>query len=169
MTAINSSHRVHQVAGDALLHPFALAAVVALLLNDHVLKPAAPSWWTGKLSDVAALVVLALVIQAIAEVLGAAVNRRVLGASLVAAGLALVAIKLLPIAGALYQWGLGVAQWMPAAAAAALEGFPAPAVVPAALTRDPTDLLALPILMVTWLVFRDRSAHGRLGFAPERK
>ncbi len=159
MTAISSTHRVHQVhpvAGDALLHPFALVALVALLLNDHVLKPSVPGWWTGKLSDVAALVVLALVVQAVAEVLGAPVNQRVLAASLIASGLALVAIKLLPLAGTFYRWGLGAAQWVPAAGGAILDGVPAPAVVPAALTRDPTDLMTLPILLVTWLVFRER-------------
>ena len=39
-------------------HPVTVAAVVVLLVNDHVLKAAYPGWVTGKLSDVAGLVVL---------------------------------------------------------------------------------------------------------------
>jgi hypothetical protein len=39
----------------ALKHPFTLVAVGLLLLNDHVLKAAVPSWFTGKLSDFAGL------------------------------------------------------------------------------------------------------------------
>ncbi len=49
-----------------LVHPVTIAALVLLLVNDHVLKAAAPGLLTGKLSDVAGLVmtppVLALVL-----------------------------------------------------------------------------------------------------------
>ena len=38
-------------AGDGLLHPIALLAVALLLVNDHLLKAAAPGPLTGKLSD----------------------------------------------------------------------------------------------------------------------
>ncbi|MBN1584730.1 MAG: hypothetical protein JXA89_28750 [Anaerolineae bacterium] len=38
-----------------LTDPPAIAAIGLLLLNDHVLKAAVPSWWTGKLSDLAGL------------------------------------------------------------------------------------------------------------------
>ncbi len=34
-----------------LAHPFSLAAVVLLLVNDHLLRRLSPSWWTGKLGD----------------------------------------------------------------------------------------------------------------------
>jgi hypothetical protein len=154
--------------GDGLLHPFAAASVALLLVNDHVLKSTVPSWWTGKLSDVAALIVLGLVIQAAAELLGAPIGRRVLGWSLVTSGVALVAIKLVPVAGELYRWSLGAAQWIPAAIGAALGGHPAPGVVPVALTRDPTDLLALPVLFVAWFLFRDRHAPIGAGGACRR-
>jgi hypothetical protein len=39
-----------------LSHPLTVLALVTLVLNDHVLKAAFPGWWTGKLSDVAGLV-----------------------------------------------------------------------------------------------------------------
>ena len=53
--------------GSALLHPLVLGAVALLLLNDHVFKARWPSWWTGKLSDVAGLVMFPLVLQALWE------------------------------------------------------------------------------------------------------
>jgi quinol monooxygenase YgiN len=39
--------------------PF-IASVATLLLNDHVLKARFPGWWTGKLSDVAGVAMVAL-------------------------------------------------------------------------------------------------------------
>ena len=41
----------------ALAHPGSVLALVVLVLNDHVLKQAWPGLVTGKLSDVAGLVV----------------------------------------------------------------------------------------------------------------
>ena len=34
-----------------------LAAAALIVFNDFILRPAAPSWWSGKLSDFGALVV----------------------------------------------------------------------------------------------------------------
>jgi hypothetical protein len=152
-----SSSRV-AVPGDALLHPIAVAALGLLLVNDHVLKSTFPSWWTGKLSDVAALVVLALVVQTVAEMLGAGIGRRTLAAALVVSGSILGAIKLVPAAGNFYEWGMGAAQWVPSAVAALIGGSTMPTLVPVALTRDATDIAAIPILCAVWLVFRDRGA-----------
>ncbi len=39
-----------------LIHPVTVAATALLILNDQVLKAAYPGWLTGKLSDVAGLV-----------------------------------------------------------------------------------------------------------------
>lgn len=39
----------------ALIHPVSLAAIATLVINDHFLKYVAPSWLTGKLSDLAGL------------------------------------------------------------------------------------------------------------------
>ena len=69
--------------GDALLHPLAAAAVATLLVNDHVLKPMFATWWTGKLSDAAALVVVALVVQAVGELIGMPRGRPMLLASMI--------------------------------------------------------------------------------------
>ena len=49
----------------ALAHPGSVLALVVLVLNDHVLKQAWPGWVTGKLSDVAGLVVAPLLLAAL--------------------------------------------------------------------------------------------------------
>jgi hypothetical protein len=36
-----------------LTHPFSLAAMALLLLNDHIFRVFWPSWFTGKLGDFA--------------------------------------------------------------------------------------------------------------------
>ncbi len=48
-----------------LLHPVFLASLLLLLLNDHWWKYDYPSWFTGKLSDVAGLVVLPVFLRAL--------------------------------------------------------------------------------------------------------
>lgn len=57
-----------------LLHPAFVAAVAVLLVNDHVLKAAALGLVTGKLSDIAGLVVLPVLVCAL---LGVASRRAV--------------------------------------------------------------------------------------------
>jgi len=47
-------------ASAALLTPLVLASLGLWALNDHVLKEAFSSWWTGKLSDVTSLIVFPL-------------------------------------------------------------------------------------------------------------
>ena len=54
----------------ALAHPLAVGSLVLLALNDHVLKQAWPGWVTGKLSDLAGLVVAPLVLAVALAVTG---------------------------------------------------------------------------------------------------
>src|SRR6187455_2308043 len=60
------SRTTFSTALNLLLHPFSLAAVGLLLVNDWVLRTFWPSWWTGKVGDAAWLFfvpyVLALVL-----------------------------------------------------------------------------------------------------------
>jgi hypothetical protein len=58
---VHTVHHREALAGRWrwLGHPAFGAAVVVLALNDHVLKSRYPAWWTGKLSDVAGLAVVA--------------------------------------------------------------------------------------------------------------
>lgn len=96
-------------------HPVVLGAIVVLALNDHVLKARFPGWWTGKLSDVAGVAIVATVTWVV-------VGRRFEAIGVTAA--AFTALKVVP----------GVAE----AAAPVLGGV---------TRRDPTDLLALAVLV----------------------
>ena len=144
--------------GAVLVHPVALLALGALLLNDWVLKPSAGfrdlgagagGCLTGKLSDAAGLVVGPLVVAAILGTAmtwlsGAAASKRrcytIAALAIVVIVVPFVACKLSPAAAAL------------CARALSLFGRPAH-VVP-----DPSDLLMLPFAAVTWWVMSRRQA-----------
>lgn len=125
------------VPARALLHPLWLASLAVLVLNDHVLKGASvlPEALTGKLSDFAGLVVAPVLL---AVVLGVR-RRRGWVASHVAVGVGFTAIQL--SASAAQQWS----------AAMAAVGFPWH------ITRDVTDLVALPALALSLVVL-----HGAM-------
>jgi hypothetical protein len=114
----------------ALGTPGWLAALAVLALNDHVLKGAGllPGVVTGKLSDFAGL----LVAPALLATLAGVRSPRAWAACHVAVGLVFAAIQL--SAGAASGWS----------ALMSTVGFPW------RITRDPTDLVALPVLAVSW-------------------
>lgn len=57
---MTQNHAAARVWGEPLLHPFCLLSMAVWWLNDHVGKVYAPSVLTGKVSDVACLVVFPL-------------------------------------------------------------------------------------------------------------
>ncbi|KQR11050.1 hypothetical protein [Cellulomonas sp. Leaf334] len=133
-----------------LTHWSTCAALVLLVVNDHVLKAAYGTWWTGKVSDVAWLLVapplLATALGGAAHVAGVrrATARACALAGLVLAGAAFVVVKS-SVAGA-------------EAASSVLSALAGPSVVLA----DATDLLVLPALAVAWAVARGtRTSRGR--------
>lgn len=110
------------VRSSPLVHPLPVAAAIVLLINDHLLKPAA--WPTpavaGKLSDLAGLFLL--------PVLATALTRRSwAGLWVIATAVGFALLKLSPgFNGAVEQvWGRN--------------------------TLDPTDLACLPVLAFSWL------------------
>lgn len=117
-----------------LLHPAWLASLALLALNDHVLKGSGvlPGAVTGKLSDFAGLFVAPILLALVARVRTVAS----LAVAHVAVGLVFCAIQLsAPLADA---WS----------ALMGLVGFPW------VITRDPTDLVALPALVASFVVLR---------------
>ncbi len=128
----------------AVVHPLWWAAVGVLLLNDHVLKGAGvlPGWLTGKLSDVVGLIVLP---PLLALLFGAdRPGRRML--AMVVSGAALAGVNLWPAAArglevAMGALGLSARVWV-----------------------DPTDLLALPALLLAWPLCRPLE-QARAGLA----
>lgn len=108
-------------------HPLALVATLVLLLNDHLLKGLWPGLLTGKLSDVAWLIVAPVLVAAVLVRLrmptGLASRLALLGV-----GLAFVLLQLWPPLGD---------TWV--------------AIIGGQHTPDPTDLLTLPALaLVPW-------------------
>jgi hypothetical protein len=136
------------IATRALLGPMALLAIALLVVNDHVLKARAPGLVTGKLSDVAGLIFFPLLLAALAEQVGLRRGRRAVIAAAIATGIVFAAIKLWEPAGDAYRVGLAALQWPFRVIAAAVTDTALPALGRAQLTQDPTDLLALPALIV---------------------
>lgn len=130
--------------GDLLLHPAAVGAVLVLVVNDHYLKGAHGSTVTGKLSDVAGVFFLPLLLLTLVEGL-LLVARRPEWASgagrtawaVAVTGLGFAAVKVVPVVGDGYEVAVGL-----------LRGAGPPIVV----VRDASDLLVLPVLLTTWLV-----------------
>jgi hypothetical protein len=128
-----------KTARAALAHPFALIAAAALLLNALVWQPLWPSWWTGKIGDVAWLVIVPLL--AAVPLSAARPLRRVSPRSFAAVVCSFVAL------------GFALAKAVPVVNAAVLS-LGASLGVALKLRLDPTDLLALPAVLVAWRVWQ---------------
>ncbi len=128
----------------ALVHPMWWLALGVMALNDHVLKTAGllPGVLTGKLSDFAGL----LVAPALMAALVRARTPRAVLACHAAVGAVFAGIQL--SAGFAGVWS----------ALMGLVGFPW------AIVCDPTDLLALPMLWVSWRVLLP-AMHADASFA----
>jgi hypothetical protein len=123
------------IAAKPLLHPIALGSIAVLLVNDHYLKLHHPSWLTGKLSDAAGLVFFPLLLATLLRV-------RVTWAA-AATAFVFALVKTVPVATDAYRHALGVCQL-----AIGGDGSPVDAVT------DPTDLLALPVILLAVAVAR---------------
>ncbi len=125
-----------QISLRALAHPASLASIGLLILNDHFLKPAYPSAFTGKLSDFAGLFFFPFLLAALlafpASYLRLAprqVARLAFGVTFVWFG----AIKTFPFAN---DWTENVLGF--------LLGYPT------LIVLDPTDMIALVMLWPAW-------------------
>ncbi|MDM7854529.1 hypothetical protein [Cellulomonas alba] len=152
------------VRGDLLLHPVALVSLAVLLVNDHLLKQAAPGWVTGKLSDVAGLAFFPFLLLAVREVVTARPPTR-RAAAVVAAvtGAAFAAIKLSTPARSLYAGVMGVLRFP---ADALVGGAQSPLAV--AVQPDATDVVAVVACFVAVLAIAARrpGLPGGLELAP---
>lgn len=139
-----------------LLHPVSLAAIALLVVNDHVLKAAWPGLVTGKLSDVAGMIFFPLLLAAVAQQVRPGLPlRRTVHVSAVLTALVFAAIKVWPLAGDAYRVGLAGLQWPFRALWALVHGHGLPSLAPVMLTRDATDLVAIPaVLIAVWLAHR---------------
>lgn len=131
---------------SGLLHPVALAALVLLVANDHVLKARYPGWLTGKLSDVAGMIVFPLVLAVLVRIVHRRADpERVLAWSIAATMIGFALVKVWPVATHACAWAMGT-----------LQNPLHPRAVD--LVCDPTDLLAVPFALIAWwLPSRSRS------------
>jgi hypothetical protein len=162
------------LAGDGVLDPVAVVALVVLWANDHLGKAAAAgtAWapLTGKLSDVAGLVLLPVLVVAAGEVWAdrrRRASRLPWGGpdprlALVAAVLVMVtfaAMKTTTWAGQAYALTLGALQWPAHAVLALVRGEAGlPPWRPVQHVVDPSDLVALP---GAWYVVRQARCRAR--------
>jgi hypothetical protein len=150
------------IPADAFLHPLALAALVLLILNDHVLKDLAPGPLTGKLSDLVGLVVLPLLVLGAWELAMATLGRwhgptrTALIVAIALAGGAFTAIKMSADGAETYRVAMGLARWPIDALMAAAGGAQPPEAGRVRFVQDPSDLICLPALFVAWRVGRSR-------------
>jgi hypothetical protein len=135
--------------GDLLVRPVAVVALMTLIVNDHIIKHHSPGLLSGKLSDIAGLVFLPLLIISVYEVAGAAVRRpwrlgeRGVVAVAVFVAIGFAAAKLSTAVAATYGDMLGWLRWP-------LIGHWSPV----AIFRDPTDVLCTPAAIVAWIESR---------------
>ncbi|MBD3927027.1 hypothetical protein IEZ26_20570 [Nocardioides cavernae] len=127
----------------ALAHPGSVLALVVLVLNDHVLKQAWPGWVTGKLSDVAGLVVAPLLLGALLTLLRVP---RAVPAALAATGVGFVFCKTSAVGAA--------------ATSAVWSLFGTPTIIRA----DVTDLVALPAICAAWAIHRRTARSDGAGW-----
>lgn len=137
--------RLVRQSANALAHPVALIAAALLTFNATIAQRLWPSWWTGKLGDVAWLVVTPL-LGALAA--GLLLPRRVSERLGVALGLAVPGLAFALVKG----WPFANA-W----AVAALRGLG----FEPKLAYDPTDLIAMPVLLLTVWIWRRASSRPR--------
>jgi hypothetical protein len=145
--AAGRTSRQHAIAW--LAHPATSAAVIVMAVNDHLLKAAYGTWWTGKVSDVAGLVLAPALLAVAVTLCAPRIRMRALVPTAIAAvGIGFVVVKSTTVGAA--------------GASAAWTAVAGPSVV----LRDPTDLLALPALAVAWDIARRTLKRQATAAAP---
>lgn len=149
-----------------LLHPVVIGSVVLLVLNDHWLKIHHTSWATGKLSDVAFLVLMPLWLAVGAATLiegsrlreGAScrlspsAQRWILGWMIGGVGILFTAMQLTEAGDSFYRTTLGALQWPARALLELAHGRELPPLTLVDATPDPSDLICLPFLALAWWI-----------------
>ena len=136
-----------------LRHPLSLSMLALWIVNDHLLKGWYGNAWTGKLSDVAGLIVFPLFLFALFEVFVSVERpRRALLTSITVAGVFFVGLNTSDAFSDSVCLVLGGLQWPLKAIVSLAQGGGLPSYVPTAATPDLTDLYTLPALWLAWHV-----------------
>lgn len=143
----------------AFRHPLLIFSILVLLLNDHLLKAAAPSFLTGKLSDFAGLFFFPFLAGAALQSLARLARRRLGPRPALLASFGLCAALFIPL------------KTLPGANALASGLLSSLFASPVRVTLDPTDLAALVMFLPAWGLWRHiergtaNAAPGRLAYA----
>jgi hypothetical protein len=150
------------VLGEPLLHPIAFASICVLLLNDHWLKPHFPGIVTGKLSDVAGLVFFPLLLLTLYDALRritvgrSGLGHRALVTCIALTGLVFILAKTTHLGAEAYRITWAALKWpMLAVKARRLVSLGR-----VQLVEDPTDLIALPMLLVAYWIGKDATTNA---------
>ena len=149
----------------------AVAAVVVLVLNDHVLKRAYPGLLTGKLSDVAGMIFFPVLLTILLWALVPAKRRtdRAHDALLVVACLATALVftltKTTLFGNEAFRFTWAAMQWPYRALRAIAHGRALPSLVRVILVRDPSDVLAVPFVFVAYVAAARRRLPQPFFFA----
>ena len=135
--------------------PIPATALVVLIANDAWAKDRWGNWWTGKLSDVAGLVIAPLVGTWLASLaLGdhrtPLACRRLLGTFVGAAVLGLVAVKTSSAAADAYEIAAGVVNWPGRLVRELLRSGAFAPYARGIVVVDPTDMVTLPAVALAW-------------------
>lgn len=122
-----------------LAHPASLAALLLLALNDFILKPYFPSGLSGKLSDFALLFLLPFLVIPLTAWVFKGNEKAAAALAFALVGGAFSLLKLVPAAGA------------------ALTAATARLGLPLFTLPDPSDLIALSVLLPAWLLWNSPS------------
>jgi len=127
-----------------LLHPVTVVALAVLVVNDHVLKARYPGLVTGKLSDVAGLILTPPLLAAAVGVFAGVPRAKAI--ALAATGVGFAAVKAFPAVALIAS-----AVWSAASG-------------PSVILADPSDLIALPALGVAaWVSIDSGRTPQELG------
>ena len=152
------------------VRPLTVFAVLTLFANDHLFKHLWPGFVTGKLSDVAGMIFFPLLAQGLVWMFVPRSQRadrnhdRLLLALCVATAIVFTLTKTSVLANDAYRITWGVMQWPWRAVRALVHGTALPHVARVVLVRDPSDVLAVPFVLVAWLY--GRRAHAATTDSP---
>lgn len=145
---VRSRRSAFSTSVACLQRPEAWAALILLVLNDQYLKFTIPSWWTGKLSDIAGLFFFSFIATAIVGFLLQPFRIAPTRVGQISFTLLAFGFGLVKIAAAINLWVTNI--W------SSLVGYNVP------LVQDPGDLLALVMLIPAWQIWRnelEKPAH----------
>ena len=132
----------------SLSHPISIVALIVLLLNDHLWRRVAPSWLTGKIGDFAWLIFAPFLLAALLAWVWPKRNEFVGRLSIIGVGVIFGLAKTVP---AFHTLTIDVLEFLTR--------------WPNILRLDPTDLLALPALLIAgWIWERSATRSVRLPY-----